>query len=187
MTFSVRRAPLRLRLGLLALASILLLSALFAFLPPDGLERASWIQFIGRFHLLTVHFPIALILIVPVLEWAGRKPRFAYLRSSVDFVLALAHAEQFGRCNSGMVPGAEWRVFGTAGHAAHVGWSIRCGGLLAMLDAAWILPWSACSISSTPWRCWPPLGLCPGRDIAAVNYRKAKITSPSICRECCES
>src|ERR1700723_895154 len=90
MTFSVRRAPLRLRLGLLALALILLLSALFAFLPPDGLEGAAWIQFIGRFHLLTVHFPIALILIVPVLEWAGRKPNFPHLRSSVDFLLALA-------------------------------------------------------------------------------------------------
>ena len=90
MTFPVRRAPLRLRLGLLALASILLLSALFAFLPPDGLERATWAQFIGRFHLLTVHFPIALILIVPVLEWAGRKPHFPHLRSSVDFVFALA-------------------------------------------------------------------------------------------------
>ena len=90
MTVPVRQAPLRLRLGLLALAPILLLSALFAFLPPDGLERAPWAQFIGRFHLLTVHFPIALILIVPVMEWAGRKPRFPYLRSSVDFLLALA-------------------------------------------------------------------------------------------------
>jgi hypothetical protein len=90
MTFPVRQAPLRLRFGLLALASILLLSALFAFLPPDGLERATWTQFIGRFHLLTVHFPIALILIVPVLEWAGRKPRFPYLRPSVDFLWVLA-------------------------------------------------------------------------------------------------
>ncbi len=95
MTFSVRRAPLRLRLGLLALALILLLTALVAFLPPDGLEGAAWIQFIGRFHLLTVHFPIALILIVPILEWAGRKPSFSHLRSSVDFVFALAMLSSF--------------------------------------------------------------------------------------------
>ena len=33
---------MRLRLGLLALALILLLSALFAFLPPDGLEGAAF-------------------------------------------------------------------------------------------------------------------------------------------------
>jgi hypothetical protein len=85
MTFSLRHAPLRLRIGLLGLAPILLLSALFVLLPPDGLERAAWAQFVGRFHLLTVHFPIALILIVPVLELAGRERRLLHLRSSVDF------------------------------------------------------------------------------------------------------
>ena len=67
---TIRQMPWRLRLGLLALAPLLLLSVLFAFLPPDGLEGSSSAQFIGRFHPLTVHFPIALILIVPLLEWA---------------------------------------------------------------------------------------------------------------------
>jgi hypothetical protein len=73
-----------------ALQSLVLLFALIAFSPPDGQERADWAQFIGRFHLLTLHFPIALILLVPVLELAGRNHRFSAIRASVDFVLALA-------------------------------------------------------------------------------------------------
>jgi hypothetical protein len=90
MTFSGRQAPYAPRLALLGFTPVLLLAAVFVFFPPDGVERAPWAQFIGRFHLLTVHFPIALILVVPVLELAGRNPRFHYLRASVPFVLALA-------------------------------------------------------------------------------------------------
>lgn len=90
MTSSVRQMSLRDRLGFLALASILLLFVLLVILPPDGVERADWAQFIGRFHLLTVHFPIALIFLVPLLEFAGRTRYFPDLRSSIDFILALA-------------------------------------------------------------------------------------------------
>jgi uncharacterized membrane protein len=90
MTFSVRRISLKHRLGVFALAPILLLFGLSALFPPDGVDRAEWVQFIGRFHVLTVHFPIALILLVPVLELAGKSRRFNHLRASVDFVLALA-------------------------------------------------------------------------------------------------
>src|SRR5215467_5879275 len=78
------------RLGLVLLACMLVVTLLVAFLPPDGNERADWVQFIGRFHPLTVHFPIALFLLVPILEIVGRKTRFAYLRLSVNFVLGLA-------------------------------------------------------------------------------------------------
>ena len=143
MTVPVRQAPLRLRLGLLALALILLLSALLTLFPPDGVERASWAQFIGRFHLLTVHFPIALVLIVPVLEWAGRNPRFPYLRASVDFLWPLAIVEQPGGSHPGMVPGTKRRILRTAGYPAHVGRSIACRRLLALLDVARLLPRSA--------------------------------------------
>jgi Planctomycete cytochrome C len=133
MTFPVRQAPLRLRLGLLALALILLLSALFAFLPPDGLERATWAQFIGRFHLLTVHFPIALILIVPVLEWAGRKPHFPHLRSSVDFVFALAMLSSLA--------------------AAFLGWCLaRSGGYSGRLVTQHM--WGGVSVAAACWLCW---------------------------------
>src|ERR1700751_279644 len=80
----------RFRLGLLVLAPIVVVALLVAFLPPDGNERADWLQFIGRFHPLLVHFPIALFLLVPILEIAGRGARFAYLRLSASFVLTLA-------------------------------------------------------------------------------------------------
>jgi len=131
MTF--RQLPWRLRFGLLALAPILLLSALFAFLPPDGLERSAWAQFIGRFHLLTVHFPIALILIVPVLEWAGRSHRFPYLRSSVDFLLALAML-------SSLV-------------AVTLGWCLaRSGGYSGRLVTQHM--WGGLFVSAACWLCW---------------------------------
>src|SRR5689334_12687318 len=90
MRFSLRQMSVRTRLGLLALAPILLLVALLFLLPPDGVERAEWAQFIGRFHLLVIHFPIALILLVPVLEVARRSRRFGDLSASIDFILALA-------------------------------------------------------------------------------------------------
>ena len=143
MTFPLRQAPLRLRLGLLALAPILLLSALFIFLPPDGLERAPWAQFIGRFHLLTVHFPIALILIVPLLEWAGRKPRFPYLRSSVDFLLALAVVSSLA--------------------AATLGWCLaRSGGYSGRLVTQHM--WGGVSVAVACWLCWMLRGYFPHLD-----------------------
>ncbi len=69
------------RLGLLLALPILIVMALLVFLPPDGKERAEWMQFIGRFHPLVVHFPIALVLLVPILELVGRSARFSYLRA----------------------------------------------------------------------------------------------------------
>jgi uncharacterized membrane protein len=83
------RISVRTVVGLLA-APILVLLVLLFFLPPDGTERATWAQFIGRFHPLVVHLPIALILLVPVMELVGRDQRFPHLRASAPFVLILA-------------------------------------------------------------------------------------------------
>ena len=133
MTFSVRQVPLRIRLGLLALAPILLLSVLFIFFPPDGLERATWAQFVGRFHLLTVHFPIALILLIPVLELAGRKGRLLHLSASVDFILVLATL-------SSLV-------------AATLGWCLaRSGGYSGRLVTQHM--WGGISVAASCWLCW---------------------------------
>jgi uncharacterized membrane protein len=84
------RLSQRTRFALLALTPILLLFMVVIAFPPDGSERAQWAQFIGRFHPIAVHLPIAFILLVPVLELAGRSSRFAYVRPSADFVLGLA-------------------------------------------------------------------------------------------------
>ncbi len=53
------------------LAAIFLLVVLLVFAPPDGRERVDLAQFLGRFHPLIVHIPIALLLLVPMLECAG--------------------------------------------------------------------------------------------------------------------
>ena len=133
MTFPFRRAPWRLRLGFLALALILLLSTLLAFFPPDGVERASLAQFIGRFHLLTVHLPIALVLIVPVLEWAGRSPRFPHLRETVDFLWPLA-------------------IFSSLA-AATLGWCLaRSGAYSGRLVTQHM--WGGVSLAAACWLCW---------------------------------
>lgn len=121
------------RLGFLALAPILVVTLLVAFLPPDGNERAEWVQFIGRFHPMLVHFPIALFLLVPILEIAGRSARFSYLRLSVHFVLALA-------------------TLG-ATIAALLGWCLgRSGGFSGSLITQHM--WGGILLSIMCWLCW---------------------------------
>ncbi len=76
------------RIALVWVASFLLSVALL-FLPfvfrLDGKAHADWQQFLGRFHPFVVHLPVGLILLVPVLELAGRtRPA---LREAAMFVL----------------------------------------------------------------------------------------------------
>lgn len=52
-----------------ACAALLLLPILFR---PDGNPHQDWQQFLGRFHPLFIHIPIGLVLLIPVLEIAGR-------------------------------------------------------------------------------------------------------------------
>jgi len=84
--------PLRVRAWTLVagLISIFLLVMLLLYAPPDGQERAEFAQFLGRFHPLIVHIPIALLLLVPILECAGVIQE--HLRQAAGFVLALAAA-----------------------------------------------------------------------------------------------
>lgn len=72
--------------------AILGFGALLIWLPPDGVERGSLAQFAGRFHPMIVHFPIALLLIVPLMEVAGLTKRGAHLRLAAGFVLEIATA-----------------------------------------------------------------------------------------------
>src|SRR6516165_8348737 len=123
----------RFRLGLLALTPILIIAILVAFFPPDGNERAEWLQFIGRFHPLMVHFPIALFLLVPIFEILGRSDRFAYLRLSVNFILALT-------------------TLG-ATTAALFGWCLgRSGGYSGTLITQHM--WGGVFLSVICWLCW---------------------------------
>lgn len=121
------------RLGYAMLAPIAVVTALVAFLPPDGNERAEWLQFIGRFHPLAVHLPIALLLVVPILELAGRSVRFSYLRLSVSFLLGLATL--------------------SATSAAILGWCLgRTGGYSGSLVTQHM--WAGILLITVCWLCW---------------------------------
>jgi len=84
--------PLRVRLWILGagVAAILPLLILLIYAPPDGGERTEFAQFLGRFHPLAVHIPIALLLLVPVLESVALARERWHLRQAAGFVLGLA-------------------------------------------------------------------------------------------------
>jgi uncharacterized membrane protein len=84
----------RTRLLLCGLGLLVILALAFAILkaPPDGVERGELSQFVGRFHPLAVHLPIALVLLAAVLECSGLFRSEKHLEASAGFVLALAAA-----------------------------------------------------------------------------------------------
>ncbi len=112
---------------------ILILPVLVIFLPPDGIERSDWAQFIGRFHPLAVHFPVALLLLVPVLELAGRNSRFSFLRLSTGFILGVSTL--------------------AASVAAMLGWCLgRSGGYSGPLLEQHM--WGGIALAGVCWLCW---------------------------------
>jgi uncharacterized membrane protein len=123
----------RYRTTLITFIPIVLITALIVFLPPEGKQGAEWVQFIGRLHLPIIHFPIALILLVPVLEIAGRFERFSYLHLSSEFVLGLATM--------------------AAIVAAFLGWCLaRTGGYSGSLVTQHM--WGGISLTFICWLCW---------------------------------
>lgn len=52
----------------LALVAMIALGLLLKFVPPDGMVRSGFLLFLGRFHPLVVHLPIAFVLLLPVFE-----------------------------------------------------------------------------------------------------------------------
>lgn len=48
--------------------TVVALGLLLKFLPPDGTIRPGFLLFLGRFHPLAVHLPIAFVLLIPVFE-----------------------------------------------------------------------------------------------------------------------
>jgi len=156
--------------SVLTIVPILVVLALLVFLPPDGNERADWMQFIGRFHPIAVHFPVALILLVPILELAGLSYRFDYLRLSAGFVLGLA-------------------ALG-ATVAAILGWFLaRSGSYSGPLITQHM--WGGVSLAIVCWLCWilrarthePLMGLVYATALATgvvlvswTGYRGGQIT-----------
>jgi uncharacterized membrane protein len=85
------------RLLLIAIGAVLILVLAWLLLhaSPDGHEHGELTQFVGRFHPLVVHLPIALLLLVPLLECIGLFRRWNHLRESAGFVLSLASISAF--------------------------------------------------------------------------------------------
>jgi hypothetical protein len=113
--------------------------ALVRFVPPDGREHAELAQFLGRFHLLVIHFPIALLLLALLLELATLDPRRVALRQSADFVLALA--------TLGVIAAAwlGWLLAWSGGYQGELVRNHMWGGAslaMASLICCWSLSWN---------------------------------------------
>ncbi|HMF63550.1 MAG TPA: c-type cytochrome domain-containing protein [Edaphobacter sp.] len=113
--------------------TLLLLPSLFKL---DGRAHADWQQFLGRFHPLVVHLPIGLILLVPLLEGAGRyRPA---LRETASLVLALSFVSCLGALTLGYL-----LAYGSGDAGAVVtrhmwgGISLTIGVLLCLLVRPW--------------------------------------------------
>ena len=86
----LRRARLIPRVWIGAVCAGVLIVLLPLFFPLDGKSHADWLQFLGRFHPLLVHLPIGLIVLLPLLEFAGTRRQS--LREAAGFVLQIALA-----------------------------------------------------------------------------------------------
>ena len=133
MSSRVRGFSSRSLFAVLTLIPIIGIAGLLLFAPPDGNERWQFMQFVGRFHPLAVHLPIALLILVPVLEIAGRMPRFTYLLPAVDFLLGVAVVALIV--------------------ATFLGWCLgRSGGYSGSIIAQHM--WGALGVAAVAWTCW---------------------------------
>ncbi len=89
-------------------SGIVLLSILagitgFLWISFDETARADLLLFFGRFHILAVHLPIALILLSVLMELLSRFQKFSHLASSVTFVLLIAAASSVASVIAGFM------------------------------------------------------------------------------------
>lgn len=112
---------------------VLLLMGVMRIFPPDGQERFRWMQTAGHFHLLIIHFPIALLYLVPLLELLGRHHRLPHLKASVEFVLLLAMLASL--------------------FAVMLGWVLaRSGGYSGRIVTQHM--WGGIFVAAACWLCW---------------------------------
>jgi uncharacterized membrane protein len=131
MSFALQRLSSRVCFGLVTLLPIAILLLLILFVPPDGNERSEWLQFVGNFHPIAVHLPIAILLLVPVIELAGRSRFFPQLLSSVDFLLGVA------ACGAIVAVGLGWCLARSGSYSGSLVTQHMWGGILVAI-AAWL-------------------------------------------------
>jgi uncharacterized membrane protein len=128
-----QRLSARAYFGLLTLLPIAILLLLVLLAPPDGNERSQWLQFLGDFHPIAVHLPIAILVLVPVIELAGRTRFFPQLLSSVDFLLGVAACGAIA--------------------AVALGWCLaRNGSYSGSLVVQHM--WGGIAVAAAAWLCW---------------------------------
>jgi uncharacterized membrane protein len=105
---------------------------------PDGLEHGDLSQFVGRFHPLAVHLPIAFFLLVLLLECGGLVRRWNHLRELAEFVLSLALISAFVAVFLG------WLLAWSGGYEGNLvishmwgGFSLAAAVLLCFVLRAW--------------------------------------------------
>lgn len=128
--FAQRRSP-RAYFGLLTLLPIAVLLLVVFFAPPDGNERSQWLQFLGDFHPIAVHLPIAILVLVPVTELAGRTRFFPQLLSCVDFLLGVA------ACGAILAVALGWCLARSGSYSGSLVTQHMWGGM-AVAAAAWL-------------------------------------------------
>jgi uncharacterized membrane protein len=131
MTSGVQRLSARVCFGLVTLVPISILLGLLVFAPPDGNERSQWLQFLGHFHPIAVHLPIAILILVPLIELAGRSRYFPHLLPSVDFLLGVA------TCGAIAAVGLGWCLARSGSYSGRLVEQHMWGGI-SVAGAAWL-------------------------------------------------
>lgn len=110
---------------------LLTLPLLLLFAPPDGIERSPLLQFAGRFHPLSVHFPIAVLLLVPLVEILGRKRNNPALLITANFLLGIA------TCSAILAATLGWCLARGGGYSGQLVQQHMWGGVLVAI-VAWV-------------------------------------------------
>lgn len=132
MTLDLQRYSARVVFGLFTLMPILILSLFVLLAPPDGNERSQWLQFLGHFHPIAVHLPIAVLILVPLVELAGRTRYFPNLLSAVEFLLGVATCGAIGAVALG------WCLARSSSYSGSLVTQHMWGGV-SVAAAAWLL------------------------------------------------
>jgi uncharacterized membrane protein len=85
-----RPGPSRLARALPPFVIWLAFSIFVRTFPPDGREHGNLGQYLGRFHVVLLHAPLVLLLLVPILELVARRQRWEHLREAAGLLLSLA-------------------------------------------------------------------------------------------------
>jgi uncharacterized membrane protein len=123
--------------------------------PPDGREHGNLGQFLGRFHPILVHGPVALLALVPLMELLGLRPRWSDLRTAAGWILAAATIAAFLAAFDG------WLLAWSGGFRGREVTRHMWGGVcLAAVSAAALRARSGGTRTGVPRAAYPLLLLC---------------------------